>query len=152
MKKSTIIWIVVGVVALAAVPVVVMAARGRRKDITPDKKPGKKASVSAGPTEKQTEEEFERDRAAANKPVLTGNPLFDIGQTVAAAVKDARDYVVVTKGSDLNVREKPSATSEKIGSVANGTVVKAKPSGTPGWFALVKGGYVSSNFLRLKVN
>lgn len=144
MKKNTIIWIVIGVVALAAIPVVVMANR-RRKDETPEKKQGKKSSVTAGPTEKITEQEY-------NAPIKTGNPLFDIGQSVSTAVKDLRDYVVVTKGSDLNVREKPSATSEKIGSVANGTVVKAKPSGTTGWFVLAKGGYVSSNFLRLKVN
>ena len=44
-------------------------------------------------------------------------------------------YEVATLVSNLNVRQSPTTTSSVIDSLAKGSVVFAKPSGTTGWYA-----------------
>ena len=144
MKKNTVIWIVIGVVALAAIPVVVMATR-RRKDETPEKKKGKKSSVTAGPTEKQTEEEFEKDRQKATQ--LPG-AIGGIGAAVTALLATLPTYEVVSAGN-LNIRKEPNTTSEIIGTLKSGEKVKGSVP-KDGWIQVAKGkqGYVSARFMK----
>jgi len=148
MKKSTVIWIVIGVVALAAIPFVVMAAKpkDKDKDKTPEKKKGKKSSVTAGPTEKQTEEEFEKDRQKLNQSL---GPLGGIGAAVTAFLATLPTYEVVTSSGDLNIREKPNTTSAIIGTLKKGEKVKGSVP-KDGWIQVAKGkqGYVSARFMK----
>ena len=62
-------------------------------------------------------------------------------------------YIVETLVTALNVREQPSVTSAKIGSVAKGSQIFARPSSTSGWFeyssnGTTKTGYVSADYLK----
>ena len=64
-------------------------------------------------------------------------------------------YVVSTKLSNLNVRKTPDVKSEKIGSLAKGEEVFAKPSETFGWHEYSKDGktltgYISSQHITKK--
>jgi uncharacterized protein YgiM (DUF1202 family) len=134
MKNNTAL-IVVGVIVLLAVPVVVMAARRR-----------KKSSVSAGSPEKQTQAEFEADRAKATP--LPG-PLGGIGAAVTAFLATLPTYQVVTQGSELNIRKEPNTTSEIIGKLKNGEKVKGSVPKN-GWIQVAKGkqGFVSARFMK----
>ena len=56
-------------------------------------------------------------------------------------------YEVATLVSNLNVRQSPTTTSSVIDSLAKGSVVFAKPSGTTGWYVYSKDGVVDSGFV-----
>jgi len=63
------------------------------------------------------------------------------------------DYQVNTTSTSLNVREKPDSKSKIVGSLPKGSKIKAKASGTKGWFDVSKDGktnfgYVSAQFLK----
>ena len=142
MKKSTMIWVGVGVVLLLAVPVVVMAARRRKTDKPPEKK---KSSVFAGSPEVQTQQQFEADRIAAEKKPAPVGPLGGLTQYV----ESLPTYVVSTKGGDVNIRKEPNTTSEIIGKLKNGTKVKGNPP-KDGWVQLARAdrAFVSANYLK----
>lgn len=62
-------------------------------------------------------------------------------------------YIVDTLVTNLNVRQSPSSSSAKVGSLAKGTVINARPSSTSGWFeyssdGAVTTGYVSADYLK----
>lgn len=88
-------------------------------------------------------------------PTPTGNPLTDIAGTLGNFLSNYQTYTVVTKTSNLLLRDKPDAQGKVIGSFRKGSTVRAKASGTKGWFAVsdndkdVKG-YVSQAFLKPK--
>jgi uncharacterized protein YgiM (DUF1202 family) len=88
-------------------------------------------------------------------PVLTGNPLLDIGNTISNFLSNYQDYVVSTQTSSLNLRSNPDGASKVVGSLKKGSIVRAKASGVKGWFAVSDNdkdikGYVSSTFLKAK--
>jgi uncharacterized protein YgiM (DUF1202 family) len=89
-------------------------------------------------------------------PVIrTGNPITDLGSAVSNFLSNYQNYVVATQTSNLNVRSKPDASSKVIGSLKKGSTVRAKASGTKGWFAISDNdsdikGYVSAQFLKAK--
>jgi hypothetical protein len=90
----------------------------------------------------------------AKKPVATGNIFADLGSTIRNIVTNYKSYRVATLTGSLNVREKPDSKSKIIGSIKKDTIIKAKPSGTAGWFEYSKDsqvvtGYISSTYLRL---
>ena len=63
------------------------------------------------------------------------------------------NYQVITQSSGLNVRQKPDGKAKVIGSLPQGSNVKAKASGVKGWFDVSKDGknnygYVSAQFLK----
>jgi uncharacterized protein YgiM (DUF1202 family) len=91
---------------------------------------------------------------SAKKPVATGNIFADLGSTIRNIVSNYKSYRVATLTGSLNVREKPDSKSKIIGSIKKDTIIKAKPSGTAGWFEYSKDsqvvtGYISSTYLRL---
>jgi len=90
----------------------------------------------------------------AKKPVATGNIFADLGSTIRNIVTNYKSYRVATLTGSLNVREKPDSKSKIIGSIKKDTIIKAKPSGTAGWFEYSKdsqvgAGFISSTYLRL---
>jgi len=56
------------------------------------------------------------------------------------------DYIVTTQTTDLNIRQSPSTSSAVVGSLAKGSIVRAKPYNS-GWSILESGNYVSSQYL-----
>jgi uncharacterized protein YgiM (DUF1202 family) len=65
---------------------------------------------------------------------------------------DYEKYIVTTTSTSLNVRETPSASGKKIGSLKKGQQVLLKKSTTDGWMELttngkVTMGYVSSQYV-----
>jgi uncharacterized protein YgiM (DUF1202 family) len=57
-------------------------------------------------------------------------------------------YKVTTLATPLNVRDTPSTSGNKIGSLAKGTIVSAKASSTSGWMQLCEQtGYASADYL-----
>lgn len=57
-------------------------------------------------------------------------------------------YKVTTLVTPLNVRDTPSISGTKIGSLAKGTIVTAKASSTSGWMQLCEQtGFVSADYL-----
>jgi uncharacterized protein YgiM (DUF1202 family) len=69
---------------------------------------------------------------------------------------DYEKYIVTTQSTPLNVRETPSASGKKIGSLKKGQQVLLKKSKTDGWMELttngkVTMGYVSSEFVKKEV-
>jgi hypothetical protein len=90
----------------------------------------------------------------AKKPVATGNIFADLGSTIRNIVTNYKSYRVATLTGSLNVREKPDSKSKIIGSIKKDAIIKAKPSGTAGWFEYSKdsqvgAGFISSTYLRL---
>ncbi len=90
----------------------------------------------------------------AKKPVATGNIFADLGSTIRNIVSNFKSYRVATLTGSLNVREKPDSKSKIIGSIKKDAIIKAKPSGTAGWFEYSKdsqvgAGFISSTYLRL---
>lgn len=64
-------------------------------------------------------------------------------------------YVVSTKFSSLNIRKTPDVKSEKVGSLAKGTEILAKPSSTAAWHEYSQDGktitgYISSQHITKK--
>lgn len=62
-------------------------------------------------------------------------------------------YTVNTVSSSLYIRETPDAKGKILGKYSKGTVIKAKPSKTKGWFEVSEDGkkvkgYVSSVYLK----
>lgn len=62
-------------------------------------------------------------------------------------------YVVATKSANLNIRKGPDSASEKIGSLAKGSVIFAKQSATNGWHEYSENGttltgYISSQYIK----
>lgn len=137
MKKSTMIWIGVGVVLLLAVPVVVMAARRRKPS-----EPKKKSTVIADDPIKQTQAEFEADR---KKTTPAPGPFGGLTEIIASMPT----YVVSTKGGDVNIRKEPNTTSEIIGKLKNGAKVKGNAPKN-GWVQLARAdrAFVSANYLK----
>ncbi len=148
-----------GVLLLIAVPAVIYAA-------TRKPKPKKGSSVIADDPIKQTKEEFDRDRAnapippLATPPVLPGSVslpgLGTFGLPDLSFLTRWNDYTVNTSTSSLNVRERPDSGAKIVAKLAKGATVKAKASGTKGWFAVSKDGvntlgYASADYLKYKV-
>jgi uncharacterized protein YgiM (DUF1202 family) len=64
------------------------------------------------------------------------------------APSGCKSYTVVTKSTNLNIRQSPTTSSAIAGSLPKGSVVNAKPSSTSGWMELCdRAGYVSSQYL-----
>jgi len=64
-------------------------------------------------------------------------------------------YIVDTLLTNLNVRDTPSTSGAKVGSLAKGTEIFAKPSSTAGWFeysanGTTSSGFVSASYLKAK--
>lgn len=64
-------------------------------------------------------------------------------------------YFVVTSSGNLNIREKPSATSKIIGSLSKNSKIFGKPSNITGWVEISRdgsrsSGFVSSQFLSVE--
>ena len=88
-------------------------------------------------------------------PIITGNPLANIANTISNFLTSYNDYVVATQSTALTLREKPDAKSKAIGSFKKGSVIRAKASDVKGWFAVSQNGkdikgYVSSVYLKAK--
>ena len=95
------------------------------------------------------------ETTAEKKPVVTGNLFVDLGNTINNLVSNFKSYKVSTTSGNLNVRQKPDSVSKIVGSLKKDSVIKAKPSGTTGWFAVTDDGnnirgYVSSTYLKLQ--
>jgi len=57
-------------------------------------------------------------------------------------------YKVTTLATPLNVRDTPSTSGNKIGSLAKGATISAKASSTSGWMELCsQSGFVSADYL-----
>ena len=65
-------------------------------------------------------------------------------------------YKVTTLLTNLNVREQPSTSSRIVDSLAKGTIIRARPSNTSGWFEAFPSdssisnqrlGYVSADYI-----
>lgn len=56
------------------------------------------------------------------------------------------EYFVNTSSGNLNVREKPSATSQIVGSLARGSKVFGRPSNITGWIEVSRNGSTSLGF------
>jgi hypothetical protein len=144
MKNNTWIPVTLGVVALGAVGFFLykkFAGKGAQK-IEDIKKQGEEVKITT-------------TDAPVPPPITTGNPLFDIGNVVGNFLKQYQDYTVQTQTSNLNVREKPDATSKIVGQFKKGQTIRAKVSGTKGWHAVSENdkdikGYVSSGYIKLK--
>ena len=158
--KNKGILIAAGVLLLLAVPVIVMASNRQRQKNKRDEKPKKKSSVVADDPIKQTKEQFDKDRENAPVPTLPSSvslpglgtfPLPDL-----SFLTRWNDYTVNTQSSPLNVRQRPDSTSKIIDKLPKGSTIKAKASGTKGWFAVSKDGvntlgYASQDYLKYKV-
>lgn len=164
--KNKGILIAAGVLLLLAVPVIVMASNRQRQKNKRDEKPKKKSSVVADDPIKQTKEQFDKDRENAPVPTLATPTILPGGVTLPGlgtfGMPDLsflmrwNEYTVNTASSNLNVRERPDSTAKIVDRLAKGSTVKAKASGTKGWFAISKDGvntlgYASSDYLKYKV-
>ncbi len=83
----------------------------------------------------------------------TGNYLGAAAATIAEYLGAFNPYSVNTISSNLYLRDKPDSKGKVIGKFAKGTIVKAKPSGVKGWFAISEDGktikgYVSQVYLK----
>jgi hypothetical protein len=63
-----------------------------------------------------------------------------------------KQYKVTTLSTPLNVRQSPSVSSAKIGSIPKGTIIYARASETSGWMEYSENGtdiigYVSADYL-----
>jgi hypothetical protein len=63
-----------------------------------------------------------------------------------------KQYKVTTLSTPLNVRQSPSVSSAKIGSIPKGTIIYARASETSGWMEYYENGidiygYVSADYL-----
>lgn len=56
-------------------------------------------------------------------------------------------YSVETLISNLNVRQTPSTNSSIVGSLAKGSIIFAKPSGTSGWYSYSEDGVKEKGFV-----
>jgi len=56
-------------------------------------------------------------------------------------------YSVETLVSNLNVRQAPSTSSSVVGSLAKGSIIFAKPSGTSGWYSYSEDGVKEKGFV-----
>lgn len=163
MKNKGLI-IAAGVLLLLAVPVVVIASSRRRKK--DEEKPKKRSTVVADDPIKQTKEEFEKDRENAPVPPLATLPTLPGSVSLPGLgtfplpdlsfLTRWNDYTVNTQSSPLNVRQRPDSTSKIIDKLPKGSTIKAKASGTKGWFAVSKDGvntlgYASQDYLKYKV-
>lgn len=146
-----------GVLLLLAVPVAIMAANRKKAKAKP--KTGKRSTVVADDPIKQTQAEFEKDRANApilNLPSVSIPGIGMLPMPNLNFLMQWNDYTVNTQTSALNVRQRPDSTSKIIDKLPKGSVVKAKASGTKGWFAVSKDGvntlgYASQDYLKYKV-
>jgi uncharacterized protein YgiM (DUF1202 family) len=153
MKKST--WIAIASVAALGVAGYFLFKSWNKKQeekkrrlLGENKVPGLDPSAGQGTTPKELE----------TNPVgvLTGGlgTSFDVmTSSIANYLKNFNQYQVVTQTSNLNIREKPDGNSKVIGSLAKGSTITAKASGTKGWFAITDDGqtikgYVSQTFLK----
>jgi len=90
---------------------------------------------------------------------LDTNPLDQVPSSISGLssafsfLTEYNDYKVSTTSSSLNVRQKPNAQSKIVGTLAKGSTIKAKASGTKGWFDVSQDGktnfgFVSAQFLK----
>ena len=142
MKKSTMIWVGVGIVALLAIPVILLANRRKDKDdsnIKSKKKP--KGSILVGELETITEEEFKKNIPA---PRHSGGLIKGIEQ----AIFSLPTYEVISKGK-LPMRIKKDVNSDIVGTLESGEKVKGSVA-KDGWVQIAKGkgGFVREKNLK----
>lgn len=66
------------------------------------------------------------DKTATNPALPDVGGLLGIGQSIGKALTEWRDYQVVTKGSNLNIRDGVGDDRPIVGKLNNGQIVKAR--------------------------
>lgn len=148
MEKNT--KILIGVASVLALGGVIYAFRSK---LFPNKAVGKDESVilvdptaSTGSTSTELTQEQKNAIIAANLALT--NPLAALFLNTGS--KQA--YQVKTLGSNLNIRKTPSAASEIVKKIANGSTLYGNPSQVAGWYEVSEDGgkmigYASSLYL-----
>lgn len=85
-------------------------------------------------------------------PNQGGNQGGDPGTDVPNPTMNFKQYKVTTLATPLNVRQEPSTSSAKIGSLPKGTIIYARASQTSGWMVYSadgtsEDGFVSASYL-----
>jgi hypothetical protein len=130
MEKNT--KILIGVASVLAVGGLLYAFRGKlfgKKDGTAEGTPTKEE-----PTAPQLTDEQKNALVSANLALT--NPLAALFLNTGS--KQA--YQVKTLGSNLNIRKTPSAKSEIVKKVANGSILYGSPSQVVGWYQVSEDG------------
>ena len=147
MKKQNVIITVVGLVALVAGGILVYRLFTKKEE-TKGKLPA--------PEEPQTvlgDVASGIGTGVKDTVVKTGNALLDLTNTIAGYIGSFNSYSVNTISSNLYIRETPAAQGKILGKYAKGTIIKARPSKTKGWFEVSEDGstvkgYVSGVYLK----
>lgn len=148
MEKNT--KILIGVASVLALGGVIYAFRSK---LFPNKAEGKDESVilvdptaSTGSTSTELTQEQKNAIIAANLALT--NPMLSLFLNTGS--KQA--YQVKTLGSNINIRKTPSAASEIVKKIANGSTLYGNPSQVAGWYEVSEDGgkmigYASSLYL-----
>jgi len=134
MEKNT--KILIGVASVLAVGGLLYAFRGKlfgKKDAS--KVEGETITIDpTAPTSSELTEEQKNALISANLALT--NPLAALFLNTGS--KQA--YQVKTLGSNLNIRKTPSAKSEIVKKVANGSILYGSPSQVVGWYQVSEDG------------
>lgn len=148
MKKNNIIWIVGGILVVGAAGFFLYKKFQKKAEENLDKKIKAPETPEEAPKESNPVKDTVSQIIAAGGGILGG-----IGAAANEYLSNYNDYVVNTISSNLYLRETPNAQGKILGKFTKGSIIKAKASGTKGWFAVSEDGstvkgYVSSMYLK----